>query len=1113
MRKFMKFLLVMMCMILTLSLGMSIKAEAANVTSGTLGTNGGISWTYDADTKTLTLTGEDSGLNGKWDSSKGKFKSLFEAICMDVEVIKVQNCTLKGSTKAMFANLGTLKSVEFSNVNTSGVTDMVEMFSGCSKLRSLDVSQFDTANVTNMKGMFYNCSSLSSLDVSKFNTSKVTNMSIMFYGCSSLSSLDVSKFNTSNVTDMSHMFYGCSKLSSLDVSKFSTSKVTNMTYMFSRCSSLSSLNVSNFITSKVTNMSSMFSLCSSLSSLDVSKFNTSKVTDMKFMFKDCSKLSSLDVSKFDTSKVINMSSMFTGCSNLSSLNVSNFKTSQVMDMSYMFQGCSSLSSLDVSGFDTSQVTTMRSMFSGCETLSSLDVSGFNTSKVTDMGFMFKKCSGLGSLDVSKFDTSKATDMDNMFAGCSNLSSLDVSNFNTSQVTDMSYMFQGCSSLSSLDVSGFDTSKVEDMSVMFNYCISLSSLDVSGFDTSNVISMAFMFSGCSSLNSLDVSGFDTSKVRAMGNMFRDCSKLSSLDVSGFDTSNVTSLYAMFYRCSNLNSLDLSKFNTSKVTNMDTMFTGCIRLSSLDVSGFDTSNVTSMYAMFCDCSSLSSLDLSGFDLTDVSGKSDFLSGCSKLVHIETPKTMPETMSIDLPTTYIDLKGEQTKQITKNFSNTTLINRGYLVSEIKLNSSSLTVDIGKTAQLTAIISPQKALNKSLTWKSSDTDVATVDANGKVTAVTLGTATITATAADVGGVSASCEVTVTQLVSEITLNKTSLSLKTGGSETFTATVAPSNASNKGLTWKSSDTEVATVDANGKVTAVAPGTAIITVTAKDGSGKSASCTVTVMQPVTEITLNKTSLSLKTGGSETFTVTVAPSNASNKGLTWKSSDTEVATVDANGKVTAVAPGTAIITVTAKDGSGKSASCTVTVKKENPFADVKETDWEYPFVEFVYDHNIMAGKGKTAEGKIIFDPDNYMTRAEFVQTLYNKEGKPAVNYKATFTDVPEGQWYTNAILWASQNGIAAGKGDKFDISGKITREEVATILYKYATNYKKYDTTGRASLDAYEDTERISSWAVNNMKWAIHYGIMKGRGNVLAPKDNASRAECATMLKNFIDAYK
>ena len=160
------------CMFVAVFCAMTLQSEAANVTTGTLGNSNGITWTYDADTKTLTITGEESNLHGKWDSTKGKFKSPFADICKDVEVIKVQNCTLKGSAKAMFANLESLKSVEFSNVNTSGVTDMIEMFSGCRKLSSVDVSKFDTSNVTNMKGMFYYCSSLSSLDVSKFNTCK-----------------------------------------------------------------------------------------------------------------------------------------------------------------------------------------------------------------------------------------------------------------------------------------------------------------------------------------------------------------------------------------------------------------------------------------------------------------------------------------------------------------------------------------------------------------------------------------------------------------------------------------------------------------------------------------------------------------------------------------------------------------------------------------------------------------------------------------------------------------------------------------------------------------------------------------------------------------------------
>ena len=161
---------------------------------------------------------------------------------------------------------------------------------------------------------------------------------------------------------------------------------------------------------------------------------------------------------------------------------------------------------------------------------------------------------------------------------------------------------------------------------------------------------------------------------------------------------------------------------------------------------------------------------------------------------------------------------------------------------------------------------------------------------------------------------------------------------------------------------------------------------------------------------------------------------------------------------------------------------------------------------------MSGKGKDESGNILFDPNNNMTRAEFVQTLYNKEGKPTVTYSATFTDVPAGQWYTNAILWAAENNIVAGKGDKFDVGGKITRQEMATVLFKYA-NYSEYETSGRKDFAGFVDYDSISSWAINNMKWALHYGIMSGKGDKIDPIGNATRVECATMLRNFIKAYE
>jgi surface protein len=190
-------------------------------------------------------------------------------------------------------------------LDTSQVTNMLDMFYDCRKLTSLDVSNFNTSQVTDMSGMFERCSSLTSLDVSNFNESQVTDMSYMFYWCSSLTSLDLSNFNTSQVTDMSYMFYWCSSLTSLDLSDFNTSQVTNMSYMFIDCSRLTSLDVSNFNTSQVTDMSDMFDGCSSLTNLDVSNFDTSKVTNIAYMF--CDVNCTVDTSHFDLSKATDAS--------------------------------------------------------------------------------------------------------------------------------------------------------------------------------------------------------------------------------------------------------------------------------------------------------------------------------------------------------------------------------------------------------------------------------------------------------------------------------------------------------------------------------------------------------------------------------------------------------------------------------------------------------------------------------------------------------------------------------------------------------------------------------------------------------------------------------------
>ena len=251
---------------------------------------------------------------------------------------------------------------------------------------------------------------------------------------------------------------------------------------------------------------------------------------------------------------------------------------------------------------------------------------------------------------------------------------------------------------------------------------------------------------------------------------------------------------------------------------------------------------------------------------------------------------------------------------------------VTSVTLDSSSITLVEGETYELMATVSPSNAENKKVIWTSSNSSVASVK-EGVVTALKAGKATVTAKSDD-GGKTATCEVTVNAKVYPVTsvsLNKSTATLTEGETLTLTATVNPSNATNKNVSWKSSNTSVATVS-NGKVTAVKAGSATITVTTEDGD-KTATCEVTVkaIVNVTSVSLNKTTASLTEGESLTLTASINPYNATNKNVTWKSSNTSVATVS-NGKVTAVKAGSATITVTTKDGN-KTATCSVTVNEK------------------------------------------------------------------------------------------------------------------------------------------------------------------------------------------
>lgn len=259
---------------------------------------------------------------------------------------------------------------------------------------------------------------------------------------------------------------------------------------------------------------------------------------------------------------------------------------------------------------------------------------------------------------------------------------------------------------------------------------------------------------------------------------------------------------------------------------------------------------------------------------------------------------------------------------------------VTKIKLNKSIINLSKkGKTAKLKATVLPNNAYNKSVTWKSNNTKVVTVDKNGKIKATTNnGTTYVNAIAKNGSKIRTRVLVVVGEKVKKITLNRTSVTLNRGAKNRgfqLKKSIKNKNATYKAVNWYTSNKNVATANSNGKVTIKHRGKVVITVKAKDGSNKSAKCKFTVKQLVTKLSYNNKKQVKEVYKNKTikFAVTVVPSNANNKGLTYSSSNKKVATVNSKGVVKGIKAGTVTITAKAKDRSNKVVK--IKVKVKNP----------------------------------------------------------------------------------------------------------------------------------------------------------------------------------------
>ena len=319
---------------------------------------------------------------------------------------------------------------------------------------------------------------------------------------------------------------------------------------------------------------------------------------------------------------------------------------------------------------------------------------------------------------------------------------------------------------------------------------------------------------------------------------------------------------------------------------------------------------------------------------------------------------------------------------------------------------------------------------------------------------------------------------VKSVTLDKTSLDLYVGNTAELNATVKPENAADKIVTWSSSDPTVATVDTNGNVKALKPGTTTITATA---GGKSATCTVTVSYPVNipdtyDIDLivgeggeAKTSLTNASAGS-TITVAVTPDEGY---------ELDYITVDGeriDGTTFTMPAHDVTVRVYFTDGS-----------VDMPFVDVNSGDWFYDYVAYVYANGLMDGTSAT-----MFEPNGTMTRAMVWAILARVDGET----------VTGANWIETARSWAMANGVSDGE----NANGYVTREQLATMLWRYAG-----EPTSSYSLSAFTDAASVSDYAETAMAWAVEHGIITGMTDTtIEPQGTATRAQCAAMLMRFVE---
>ena len=573
-----------------------------------------------------------------------------------------------------------------------------DSFKTAGKIKSVDFSNFDSSEVKSLSNLFKGCSSLKILDLSGFNMNTMTNIENTFQELTSLGYIILQDFTISNsFTEEIEKENGLNQLNKkLYVCQDENKKIlTNGNYKTICCNYSTEKEMCDSDNYIVVNYNKAINYNSDF--LNDYRNNINFInTEQGTIFLDKEALN------FEGEIEIHLNSNITSLNNffnyeidnnvgeIISIDFTNFDASLIKEMDSTFKGCKALKSINFSKINTSSLISMNSTFSGCESLESVDLPYFDTSAVTDMRNLLSNCKNLKEIDLSNFETSNVVNMDNMFAGCTNIEYIDISSFNMVKIQSATDMFNGINDIKYINLENVHNSKeyisgsplnalndllvsqkeiilggdkIKNMGCYYNitshqcessnYIIIYYAVDTEykdGFENQFRENIDFIIAEDRNKKIAPTESFSIVKGNKIEIYYKDITIIKSLQ-SYFDSNkdeNViniksvdlthlkislenTDLSSLFNGCILLESVYLSNLNTANVTNMNSMFTNCKSLKLIDLSNFDTSKVTNMDSMFSNCTSIEYIDIYPFNMEQVNSAESMFDNVENLKYI--------------------------------------------------------------------------------------------------------------------------------------------------------------------------------------------------------------------------------------------------------------------------------------------------------------------------------------------------------------------------------------------------------------------------------------------------------------------------------------------------